>query len=317
MKISVISTLLNEAGSVELFLTSLLSQTKKPDEIVIVDGGSRDGTIDIIQKVARRNPSVRLIVDPECNIRYTPSPVAKGRNIAIRSATGDILAVTDAGCRIDPAWLENITEPFYRDESIDVVGGWYEPWVDTKFERVAAAVTLTVTKKGIVEDYFPSSRSIAFRRRAWEKVGGYPEIALTAEDALFDKNLEQIGARYIFTDKAVVYWKPRGNLKSLLRQFYRYSKGDAICGIQGKMHARLFTKFLLFFLMIFVGIVTSEKFWLYLAGISVVAYMLLITHSSSYRGIRLRLSVTKIAMHVARLLGYCVGILKRIQGKGW
>ncbi len=44
MRVSVIATVLNEAGSIDLLLDSLAGQTRPPDEVVIVDGGSSDGT---------------------------------------------------------------------------------------------------------------------------------------------------------------------------------------------------------------------------------------------------------------------------------
>src|SRR5437867_1340563 len=147
MTVSLITTVLNEVESLGPFIDSLLVQTREPQEIIVVDGGSSDGTIDMLQKISERVPRVRLLVDPTCNINYSTSPVARGRNVAIRAAHGDIIAVTDAGCKLDPHWLEELTGPFSDDRQVDVVGGWYEPWVETRFEKCAAQVTFTVRKE--------------------------------------------------------------------------------------------------------------------------------------------------------------------------
>ena len=57
-KVSVIMTVLNEAASIKTILENLLSQSRKPDEIVIVDGGSRDGTTELIRKASERKSSI-------------------------------------------------------------------------------------------------------------------------------------------------------------------------------------------------------------------------------------------------------------------
>ena len=192
MKSSVCTTVYNEADNVREFLTSLLSQSLPPDEIIIVDGGSTDGTFDL--QIANEHGCIRLIQDPTCNLKYIPSPIAHGRNIAIEKAQGQIIAVTDAGCRVNPLWLEEIVRPFQDiDPSIEVVGGWYEPWVETPFERCAATVSFTVTKRAIAQNRFPS-RSIAFRKSLWERVHGYPELSYAAEDSLFNERWKQSGA---------------------------------------------------------------------------------------------------------------------------
>ena len=119
MTISVITTVYNEADNIEGFMLSVLSQTWTPDEIVVVDGGSTDGTAEIL----RRYKGVRVHVEKFCNIRHHSSPVALGRNMAIRYAVGDIIAVTDAGCVLHPRWLAKITRPIVFG-GIDVCGGY-------------------------------------------------------------------------------------------------------------------------------------------------------------------------------------------------
>src|ERR1700722_6230786 len=114
--VSVIVTVKNEAPSILEFLTSLSLQTTPPDEVVIVDGGSTDGTRKLINSFSKL--PVVLIVNP-CNI-------ARGRNIGISHAHNDLIAVTDAGCRLAADWLEKITDDLDR---ADVVVGNYRAQV--------------------------------------------------------------------------------------------------------------------------------------------------------------------------------------------
>ena len=81
MKVTVIATVLDAADHVGGFLTSMREQTRAPDEIVIVDGGSTDGTLDAL----RAAEGITLVEDPGANI-------ARGRNVAIRNATQSRMA---------------------------------------------------------------------------------------------------------------------------------------------------------------------------------------------------------------------------------
>jgi len=106
MRTVIISTVYNEEKNIERFLSSIVSQTRLPDEVIVVDGGSSDGTPDLIRKWSDRYPFIRLIVQ-KCNI-------AEGRNIAIAASTADIVASTDAGCFVESTWFENIVAPIER-----------------------------------------------------------------------------------------------------------------------------------------------------------------------------------------------------------
>ena len=97
-RVSLICTVLNEAGSVDDLLASVAAQTRPPDEIVIVDGGSLDGTWERLASWKARGL-------PLLALRRTGANISLGRNEAIRAAGGEIIAVTDAGVRLDPGWL--------------------------------------------------------------------------------------------------------------------------------------------------------------------------------------------------------------------
>ena len=115
--ISLIATVLNEGESIRQLLDSIIAQTRPPDEIVIVDGGSSDDTVAIMKGYSDRLP-LQVIALPGCNI-------SAGRNCAIRAARGDIIAVTDAGVRLKDTWLDEISAPLLRDSGIDVVAGFF------------------------------------------------------------------------------------------------------------------------------------------------------------------------------------------------
>ncbi len=99
--VSLITTVLNERGSIAPLLDSIAAQTRPPDEIIIIDAGSTDGTCDIINDYLKRGLRARLIVVPGASR-------AHGRNLAIRRARGEIIASIDAGCVATRDWLEQL-----------------------------------------------------------------------------------------------------------------------------------------------------------------------------------------------------------------
>ena len=86
--ISLIATVLNEGDNIHQLFDSIKAQTRSPDEIVIVDGGSADDTLAIMQRYAEELP-LRIFVEAGCNI-------SRGRNRAIAEAKGEII-FTSAG----------------------------------------------------------------------------------------------------------------------------------------------------------------------------------------------------------------------------
>lgn len=105
----------NRAEWLKDALTSLTKQTRQPDEVVVVDNGSKDHTKD-----------VALSFSDRLNIKYVYEPIRgipHARNAAIRNATGDIIASIDDDCVANENWLKQIEIPFIKDPNIGVVGG--------------------------------------------------------------------------------------------------------------------------------------------------------------------------------------------------
>src|SRR5437588_8353770 len=95
LSVSLIVTVLNEAASIAGLLDSISAQTRPPDEVVIADGGSHDGTPALIRAWGDGRPfPVQVLSEPGANI-------SRGRNAASRAARGDWIACTDAGGRLE------------------------------------------------------------------------------------------------------------------------------------------------------------------------------------------------------------------------
>ncbi len=329
VRVSLIVTVKNEAKSLPRLLDSIAAQTRAPDEIIIVDGGSSDTTLDILRANVNR---LRVLSLPGANI-------SQGRNAAIRAASGDIICSTDAGVRLDPNWVAELVQPFderrmtegrrpssvvrLSSSVVDVVSGFFAADPQSVFETALAATTLPALTDIRPEKFLPSSRSIAFRRAAWEHVNGYPEWLDFCEDLLFDFALRAANYRFAFSPQAVVRFRPRGNLRAFWEQYYQYARGDGKANLWLARHLIRYTTYLvalpLLIALSFKAPLVSTPLWLVAAAIMFYTpYKRLIPMLGKLSFIdRLRavawVPILRVAGDVAKMMGYPVGVVWRLR----
>ena len=220
MKRALIATLFNEADNVSRWWDSIVRQTVLPDELVIVDGGSTDGTWERMQELARSSPVPVRLKQQRCNI-------AEGRNLAIKMTGAEIIASSDAGSFPDPRWFSEITRPLLENAAIDIVGGKNVLLAENEFQKFAARLE-GVPPEPKEGERQGSARNTAYRRAAWAAVGGYPEwLTLTGEDALFNWQLFKLGKRFSYNPAAVVRWQMRETDAAYFKMYYQYGYGSA------------------------------------------------------------------------------------------
>lgn len=335
VRVSLILTVLNEAGSLRPLLVSLAAQTRSPDEIVVADGGSTDGTLDILQDAERAGHlPIRVVAAPNTNI-------SQGRNAAIRITTGEVIAVTDAGVRADERWLEELIKPFEGAKgsgqeagrlgqeamggmrSPHAVAGFFAADGKTPFEIAMGATVLPEARDVNPETYCPSNRSVAFRRSVWEAAGGYPEWLDYGEDVLFDLKVRRLFGPFVFAPEATVHFRPRDSLRTFARQYYRYARGDGKAGLFPQIHAIRYLSYIVVApLIAYAGINASPWLWLlYLVG--GLAYV-----RTPYRRLwpRLRnlspvgrlvalvsVPLIRVTGDLAKMAGYPAGVVWRVK----
>lgn len=229
-KFSLVTTVYNEIKRLDQTIADIESQILKPDEILIADAGSTDGTLERLRRWKDESTiSIQVFVKQGCNI-------AEGRNEAIKRASHDLIVSTDFGCRYKPNWLKSLVDPF-NDPEVEVVGG--------AFSIIAEEVNTTAAKADFVlqngypidmgPDFSTSSRSIAYYKSVWEKIGGYQEwLTLAADDTIFWRQIKQHRFRYVLVPEPNVYWLRHKTLKAFAKEAYRYGLGDGESGINFK-----------------------------------------------------------------------------------
>ncbi len=314
MKISVISTVLNEGEAIRPLLDSLIQQTQQPDEVIICDGGSTDNTLEILSEYKQWLP-MKILVVPGSNI-------SQGRNRAIAVAEGPIIAATDSGVVLSPCWLEDISRPFIENDAV-VVSGWFEPDPYTDFEVVMGSTVLPERQDVDPETFLPSSRSVAFLKSAWETVGGYPEWLDYSEDLMFDFALREKYGQFPLAATAVAYFRPRSSLRSFFRQYYFYARGDGKANLWGKRHIIRYITYLLG-LPFILRLIWREKWYgwiLVLLGTGVYCQrpaQRLWGNTWGWRPpSRARafalIPIIRLIGDVAKMLGYPVGLIWRLR----
>ncbi len=258
--VSLIVTVRNEEASIGSLLDSLFSGRRAPDEAVVADGGSTDRTWERLTARAALDPRVRAV--------RAPGNRSVGRNAAVRAARHDLIACTDAGVEVEPEWLERIIAPLEADPDVDVVVGFYRPEGRTPFERAAGVVSAPSLREVDPDRFLPSTRSVAFRRGAFDRASGFDESLAHNEDTPFALALRATGARFAFQPDALVRWRPRGDLRSFYRQHRRFGLGDGEARVQGWFYRKLAAKYALGAALAAAGFVLRPAWWVLLVGIA-------------------------------------------------
>jgi glycosyltransferase involved in cell wall biosynthesis len=239
--VSVVTTVLNEVGDIDLLLASLARQTLTPAEVIVVDGGSTDGTWERLEAAKEKYTVLIPIRDESCRLPNSPGPISRGRNVAIVAASSSVVACADAGCSYKPDWLEKLTASIRSGEAEYALGGsCLDPEERTVWD-IASAPFLGIKLSGDAETKSCTARSMAFRKELWQRVGGFPEDILFGEDTVFDLKARAL-VKPAFVPDAKALYQPRQTLKSALRQLARYSVSDGVAGIRAARLMRNLTR---------------------------------------------------------------------------
>jgi GT2 family glycosyltransferase len=220
---SLVSTVLNDVEGARDMLADLVAQTRRPDEFIVLDGGSRDGTYEFLLAEAPKLP-FKLVA-----LQEKGANVSRGRNLAIAAATNEIILTTDFGCRLDPHWVEALMRPFEANDAVEIVtGSWKIKPEDIHTPAQWAEWALAGGKMEFIatEKCLASTRSLALKKKVWEDFGHYPEdLSLAGDDAIFSLWMVAANRKIAAAPDAICYWHRFEKLRSFLKEARRNFRG--------------------------------------------------------------------------------------------
>lgn len=225
-RVSVILTVLNDRR-IERTLRSLLAQTLRPLEVIVADGGSKDGTFELAQKLAQEDPTILPM--------HLTGNIPESRNQALAKVRGDLVAFLDADEVAPPTWLAELVAPF-RDPKVGFTGG-PTPGMKGTAESVGARYYDAYLRRfydQVARDHphaLPMGNS-AWRTRVFREVGPldtslYPKAA--SEDQDMGVRTLEAGWKGVYVPEA---WVDHDfsdiNLRSLLKKQATYATGGYV-----------------------------------------------------------------------------------------
>ena len=213
--ISMVIPTLNPGSAFKAIIDSILSQTMVPDEIIIVDSSSDDGSIDFVKEIDR----VKLIT-----VKHADFDHGKTRDQAVRKATGDfVILMTQDALLYDKYSIEHLVDAITRDDRIGVVGGRQIAYPDAKkAEKLIREFNYpdksSVWDKSSIRElgikaFMISDVFAIYRKSAYLECGGFDYPILTNEDMLMAQKFLDHGYEVGYEASACVYHSHDNSLR--------------------------------------------------------------------------------------------------------
>lgn len=228
-EISVIVPIYNGETDIPDLLDCIEKQTFPIDKVeyLLVDNGSCDRTSDLIQA------SIQRFKDQGISLQYLQEVQIQSayaaRNTGIRAAQGEILVFTDADCRPQPQWLQELINGFDTDK-VGLVAGNIEALPGNHWlEKYAEKEGFLDQQHTLKHPFCPygQTANLAIRRTAFNPVGLFRPYMTTGGDADICWRIQkQSDWSLNFAPHATVYHRHRASLPELRKQWYRYGRSN-------------------------------------------------------------------------------------------
>lgn len=249
ISVSLVIPVFNESQTIDSLIATINKQSLQPNEVILVDGGSTDNTVQLLKKITDTHYRT---------IEAGRAMPGRGRNIGSKNAQYDWIAYTDAGIELDNDWLQNLVAYAQKAPFPDIVYGNFLPQLNNFFDTCATLAYVTPMQPGRIR--YKSVVSCLLKKAVWEKSGGFPDWR-AAEDLIFMEKVEKLGYTSVEAPDAKVYWQLRPDIKSTFQKFYSYSIANVLAGRQAYWHYGVAKQYLIVLMFILLGLFHSN-YWI-------------------------------------------------------
>jgi len=301
----------NEANYIEKVLKFFINAIPKNKELFIIDGGSDDGTKEIVNKWAEKYSNVHLLDNPN---KFVPFAL----NIGISKSKGDPIIRLDAHTEYEEDYFTQIINTFERSGS-DIVGGPMRAIGKTAFQRAVAYCTSTSFGIGGSKIHQPEYEGEsdhvylgAWQRKLFKDIGLFDERLKRNQDDEFHYRARSLGKRIYLNPKIKSYYYPRSSLKELFKQYFQYGLFKPLVLKKVKSEAKFRHLIPSFFVLYLLSLPIAVKFPLYL--LPLIIYFLI----GLFFSLKNRMDVTEkllswityFVLHISYGIGFILGFRK-------
>ena len=252
--VSVVIPALNEEKNIGALLDSLAAQSKPPDEVIVVDAGSKDATREEARARAQAFPRFQIV---ELSAAFP----GEARNEGAAVASREWILFIDCGMQMEPDCVATLTRQA-EDSGAAAVFGRIVPKTAGLFTECAAAAYLPPLSLRGQLVLRPTVPMLLIRRETFARMKGFPEHLRSAEDLVFLEELEALGVLTSFAPTAVAHWQLAPNIRATFRRFRTYSLSNIRAGLVRQWHLRIWIYYGLILSASTLAIFLTGKLWI-------------------------------------------------------
>jgi succinoglycan biosynthesis protein ExoA len=310
--ISVICPVYNEAKYIRHVIDFFLSAKPDEKELLIIDGGSTDGTPDIVKEYSAAFPNIRVLHNA---YKYVPYAL----NMAIAQAKGDPVIRIDAHTEYAPDYFEKILEVFI-ETGADIVGGPMRTKGITPFQNAVAYCTST--KMGVGDSrfhdenykgYVDSVYLGAWRKSVFPDTGVFDEQLMRNQDDEFHYRAKSKGKKIFLDPRIKLWYYPRSNTKTLFKQYFQYGLYKPLVlkkvGSEAKLRHLIPSGFVLYLLSLPIALL----YWWWILPLILYVGLAAIFAVRCKGGLMTKLfcPIVYPILHIAYGTGFLLGLAKK------
>ncbi len=222
--VTVIIPMRNEEKHIARCLHSVISQDypKELIEVIVVDGGSNDGSMKIVRELAEGHSNIRLIGGPGVNC-----PAAM--NIGIKNAVGELISKIDAHGYVASDFLRMSAKHLSIEENVKCVGGPIGPVAETMIAKanVRARSSIFGVGRGIYSagekpQFVDTVQCGIYKKDIFGEIGLFDESLQFGEDEEINWRIRKKGYKILSTPEIKFFYFPRNSFRQLFKQYYNY-----------------------------------------------------------------------------------------------